>query len=84
MHSAGGHQGSHKAHPAGNQKLVTKLKSKFGGRGINYFLELLGHYDINNINKDTNKQDCFKYPQQQQCHAPVGPSREYKTMHACP
>ena len=30
LHCAGGHQGSRKAHQAGSQKLVTKLKSEYG------------------------------------------------------
>ena len=59
MHSAGGYQGSRKAHPAGNKKRVTKLKSEYVGRGVNYFLELLGHH-YNNINKD--HQQCPPSP----------------------
>ena len=44
-------QGSRKAHQAGNQKHVTKLKSEYEV-GLNYFLELTGHHGTNNTYKD--------------------------------
>ena len=39
-HSAGGHQGSQKAHQAGKQKYVT---SEYGDMGFNCFLEFQGY-----------------------------------------
>ena len=48
LHSAGGHQGSRKAHQADNQKKTcNKLKGEYGGMGLNYFLKLQRNINTN-------------------------------------
>ena len=47
LHSAGGHQGSRKAHQADNQKTCNKLKGEYGDRGLNCFLKLQWNINTN-------------------------------------